>query len=147
MVKSIILAISLIFSGSVAFSQDLCEKMGAAAKENNLDKIKTLVEKKGADVNCTLHLDGRAQIPLVVLVTMEEKLEIASYLLLMGANPNSADAFGMTVLMWAAYHGDVELVKLLLNKGAIKDTKSSGGMDALSAAQEQGFTEIIELLK
>jgi ankyrin repeat protein len=54
--------------------------------------------------------------------------------------------FGTTALMWSAYQGHTEIVKLLLAKGADKDAKDRYGWTALAFATEGRHPEIIELL-
>jgi len=145
--KKILSITAILFLGiTFSIAQNIESQLGEAASKDNLKKVKHLVEKKGADVNCTWQINGAIQIPLIVYVVMEKKSEIATYLINRGANVNAKDGFGMTSLMWASYNGDVELVKLLLEKGADKNIEVKG-QTALSAAEEKGFTEIIELLK
>ena len=45
-------------------------------------------------------------------------------------DPNSIDLSGNTILMGAAFKGDVGLVKLLLNRGALKEIESFTGFTA-----------------
>jgi ankyrin repeat protein len=145
--KTIVSIIAILFLNITnSTAQTIESQLGEAASSGNLKKVKQLVEKKGANVNAVLQINGEIQIPLIVKVVMEKKSEIAIYLIEKGANVNAQDGFGMTSLMWASYNGDVELVKLLLEKGADK-TVEVKGQTALSAAEEKGFTEIIELLK
>jgi ankyrin repeat protein len=47
-----------------------------------------------------------------------------------GVDPNSIDLSGNTILMGAAFKGDVGLVKLLLNRGALKEIESFTGFTA-----------------
>ncbi len=143
-----ILSIIAILLLNITYSnaQNIESQLGEAASKGNLKKVKQLVEKKYADVNCMWQINEAIQIPLIVYVVMENKSEIARYLIEKGADANAKDGFGMTSLMWASYNGDVELVKLLLEKGADKNVVVKG-QSALSAAEERGFTEIIELLK
>lgn len=136
----------LFFFAAYSNAQNIESKLGEAASSGDLKKVKQLVEKKGADVNCHWTINGAIQIPLIVYVVMENKSEVASYLIEKGANVNAKDGFGMTSLMWASYNGNVELVKLLLEKGADKYVEVKG-QTALSAAEEKGFSEIIKLLK
>ena len=57
-------------------------------------------------------------------------VEAAEFLLGKGADPNSTDLSGNTILMGAAFKGDVGLVKLLLNRGVLKDIESFTGFTA-----------------
>ena len=64
----------------------------------------------------------------------------------LGADINSKDAQGRTVLMKAAALGDAEKVAMLLNAGADKGIPAMTGKTALDIAREYNHTEIVELL-
>ncbi|ATB29679.1 hypothetical protein MEBOL_003134 [Melittangium boletus DSM 14713] len=51
------------------------------------------------------------------------------------------DSQGMTPLMWAAWNGAVEVVKLLLSQGAVASVKDARGATALMLAAERGHLE------
>ena len=62
------------------------------------------------------------------------------------ADPNTAQADGMTALHWAVYHDDVETVKLLLAASANANAASRYGVTPLSLACTSGSTVCVELL-
>ena len=64
-----------------------------------------------------------------------------------GDDVNAAQGDGMTALHWAARHGDVELVKMLLAAGAnVKATTRLGSYTPLLMASESGSAGAIEAL-
>jgi uncharacterized protein len=56
------------------------------------------------------------------------------------------DSQGMTPLMWAAWHGAVGVVRLLLAQGAQPGTQDARGLTALVLACERGHLEVGQLL-
>jgi ankyrin repeat protein len=138
------------------------------------DVVKLLLEK-GADVN-TKDLKGRTPIqrafdsvgksPVMQLLTSREalcgpgrigtashnealdgrRMAIVRLLLDHGADPNTIVA-DCTLLMWAALHGQIDLVRLLLRKGADVNKKIGDGPPALLWAAIGGHSEVIDLLK
>jgi hypothetical protein len=56
------------------------------------------------------------------------------------------DGDGRTALMWAAYGGHTEVVKLLLDKGAHVNVQDNDGCTALMWPAYKGYTEITRLL-
>jgi ankyrin repeat protein len=73
--------------------------------------------------------------------------ELVEYLLKKNANPNIADATGITPLFWAVKSGNKELTELLLKYKADKTVKDSQGMTPFEYALQTNNTEIINLLK
>ena len=63
-----------------------------------------------------------------------------------GADPNTADRWGVTALTQAAARGDLESVKLLLSGGAAPDQASDAGNTPLMAASARGHLEVIQAL-
>lgn len=53
----------------------------------------------------------------------------------------------MTIGLWAANEGHLEVVRLLLKHGADKYMKSDNGYTAESIARENGHYQIAELLR
>src|SRR5262245_2746643 len=63
------------------------------------------------------------------------------------ADVNAALGDGMTALHWAAFHDDLELVKILLQAGAnVKATTRLGAMTPLFMASNNGNPGMIEVL-
>ncbi len=62
------------------------------------------------------------------------------------ADPNAAQADGMTALHWAAYHDDLEAAKLLLAAGAKAKAENRYGVTPLSLACTNGNADLIRAL-
>jgi len=61
--------------------------------------------------------------------------------------PNSRDPdLGITVLAWAAYHGNIEIAGLLIAAGADVNGKNEDGSQPLHAAAFTGHASVLELL-
>ncbi len=56
--------------------------------------------------------------------------EVSQFLIEQGADPNSTDLSGNTVLMGAAFKGDIAMVQFLIEHGARKDLKNPDGLTA-----------------
>lgn len=67
-------------------------------------------------------------------------------LLEQGADPNLAQADGMTALHWAAWHDSAETAARLLERGAQVSSVSRYGLTPLSIACEQGTEKLVERL-
>lgn len=63
-----------------------------------------------------------------------------------GENVNWSDAFGISLLMYAAGSGHEKIVILLLEHGADKDLKDMNGMTALDWAYKKNYEKIIKIL-
>jgi hypothetical protein len=63
-----------------------------------------------------------------------------------GANINSTDEHGMTALMWAAYHGHLEIVQRLVTAGAKLEAKDNDGWTALMLAADRGHLKTVQRL-
>ncbi|OXU20402.1 hypothetical protein TSAR_008714 [Trichomalopsis sarcophagae] len=79
-------------------------------------------------------------------VTSTITLSSIRHLLENGANINSKDENGNTLLHLAVKNDNIDVVKLLLNKGALVNDKTESGRTALHIAVEWGREENIRLL-
>jgi hypothetical protein len=102
-------------------------------RTENPDVIELLLSL-GADPNAPCD-DERA--PLIVALTSQTPLSTIQALLHAGANPNTADGFGMTPLMHASKNSDIEIVKALLAAGADVNAADKLGTTALHAARKR----------
>lgn len=73
--------------------------------------------------------------------------DLVTYLLSKNADPNIADATGVTPLFWAVKFGNKELVELLVKYKADKSKKDAMGMTPFEYALQTNNKEIINLLK
>lgn len=76
----------------------------------------------------------------------EQHAAIVRLLLNHGADPNTCVEYS-TVLMWAALHGEIDLVRLLLRKGADVNMKFENGSPAIVWAAIGGHHNVVNLLK
>jgi hypothetical protein len=67
-------------------------------------------------------------------------------LLARGAEVNAINAEGVTALMIAAYHGNVEMVRALTDYGADLHATDDDGFTALTLADHSGHEEIVRIL-
>ena len=74
---------------------------------------------------------------------MEDKADIASQLIKLGADVNLASFNGITPLHLAAAQGHVELVKELLDSGAEHDAITATGETATHFAAKNGYPDIV----
>jgi len=113
-----------------------------AAKEGDLDAVKSLIEK-GADINAK---DSDGRTPLMY-ASSYGYTEIVKLLIEKGAYVDAKDPKGWTSLMYAVFDGNTETVKLLIEKGADVNAKSDFGCwTSLILAARDGNTEIVKLL-
>ena len=59
---------------------------------------------------------------------------------------NLKDNYGKTALMIAAYHGKLEVAKVLLQNGANINLQNTNNWTALMFAAEKGHDKVVELL-
>ncbi|HVI47545.1 MAG TPA: ankyrin repeat domain-containing protein [Chitinophaga sp.] len=95
-----------------------------------------LILSKGLDINAKQTEGPYKRSPLNLAVTLTLK-EIADYLIKEGADINSTDANGNSVL-WAAvmwYRGDGFLIKRLIESGADVNQKNDAGISPIKLAK------------
>ncbi len=105
-------------------------------------KLKLLA---GAMLLATMHMAQAASTGVALLVSNGQKAE-ALQQIAAGADVNAVRTDGSSALLYAAYQGDVELVKALLDKGANPNLRNEYGAFPLSEAVQQGSQVIIDLL-
>lgn len=111
------------------------------AVENNIEAIKALVERKGADVNTLNDFGGS---PLSEAAGLGS-LELVKYLLSVGAKLKIPEQKEL-VLHAAVRSGSTELVKVILDAGAEVNDVESLDETALHVAAEDDHVEIVRLL-
>ncbi len=90
---------------------------------------------------------NKVKTQLLIVAAKLGKNKIAESVLNEGIDINIKDENGMTPLMWAAYHCNLNTVGFLLNKGADVNVKNESGYTALKLSEESLYPEIAELLK
>lgn len=119
-----------------------------ALKKRHIETARVLIER-GADVNFT---DNTYRTPPIVYAAMYRDRELIKLMIDRGANVNAKTGSGyeanpgFTALMEAAYHGDVEIGRLLLEHGADPLTETNNGTTAMSNARNRGHKQFMELL-
>ena len=98
--------------GKITFLKELSFEVYIAASSGKYERVKSLLATGLVDANhpwveASLHAAVRGNHARVVELLLEE-----------GADPDIADAIGMTPLMSAALRGNKYFVRLLLKKGA-----------------------------
>lgn len=101
----------------------------------------------GADVHAIV--DGRSILSASLSLRKrdEENIEIIQLLLEAGASPNRRSEDGKTVLYWAVFSEEKDIVQLLLSAGAtVEAEEPEDGHTSVHSAAENGNREIMELL-
>lgn len=80
----------------------------------------------------------------LMLAVYNGQRDFCEALLRAGADPNSMDLMGNTVLMASAFKGNLEMVKLLLQHGAAVTYKNHANMNVRDWAVMFGRTEVVE---
>lgn len=110
-----------------------------AILSNNLEFVSAFVDK-GVDINCH---DKLGWTPLHYAVQIYS-LEISKFLIEKGANVDSVDNHGNSVLWRAVFEskGRGEIINLLLNNGATKNLKNNYDVSPLELANTISNYEI-----
>ena len=115
----------------------------AAVKDNNIDNVKTLINK-GDDVN---ERNRNEETPLTIASSLGN-VEVAKILIINGADVNAKRYVNSyTPLMYAAEDGNDAVVKLLIDNGADVNARDKWGRTALAIAKEKRHTKVIQLLE
>ena len=85
---------------------------------------------------------GRTALMLAVL---NQKSEMANYLLEQGADPHKTDRKGRNAILWAAAKGKPKMVTLLLGHRATHVSKDRHGNTVFLTAAETGNEKVVEL--
>jgi len=116
----------------------------SAAAKGDIEAVKFLVKKGGADVESK---DFWQKTPLSQ-AAKNGHLAIAKFLVEQGrADVKSKDQLGQTPLSCAVDHGHLEVVEFLVKEGgADAEWKDSGGQTLLSRAAQNGHLDIAKFL-
>jgi len=110
-----------------------------AAYDGNLDKVKDALNA-GAEVN--VPNNGRSKYTALSFAIMKGHIKIVELLIDNGANVNTVDNKGNTVLHLASTNG--QIVQLLIDKGADVNAKNNNGETALLRAFKKRHIETME---
>ena len=131
---------------NVMTQEKLNEDLRYACRNSNVEIVKLLIIREGANVNAT---NGYGQTALH-WAAWNGYIEIVKLLIKYGANINFKDKWGRTALHYAACNGHTEAVKILIKANAYVDAKDKNGNTALSWAawfKRTTETAIVELLE
>jgi ankyrin repeat protein len=113
--------------------------------QNKKRRLMTRQEQDGLDIPTT-YLQPAGHFRPVVLESHAQEA-IIKLLLERGADVESIDSSGQSLLSFAAENGREAVVRLLLATGKVKiDAKDNNGQTALSQAIEKGYEVIVKLL-
>ncbi|CCG84076.1 protein of unknown function [Taphrina deformans PYCC 5710] len=110
-----------------------------AAARGNIERMKDLVEIKGATIDIT---DNAGVTPLHD-ACVQGRLEAVKYLLGAGATVSPKDCEGDYPLLDAAQNDNSEICQVLLDAGANPMMQNTKGMSALSEAEEGPLKNIL----
>ena len=127
----------------LSFSVCSCLKMDllAAAKTNNLERVRLLVEQ-GADKD----EGGIGGYTPLFWASRKGQLQVARYLVEQGATLDKASNYGTTPLSTAAVGGHLEVARFLLEQGANRDKTDDKGWTPLHCAALMGNLDTVMLL-
>lgn len=113
-----------------------------AAKQGNLDKVRSLVDTDPALVSAK---DKGGHTPLH-WAAASGNLDLVRYLLDKGAVIDAKNAQGLTPLAFTAFQGRVQAAGLLIERGADVNVRNPFNMTPLIIAAEQGAVELVKRL-
>ncbi len=97
----------------------------SAARNGNLEKIKSLLDEKGGDIDIDA-FDNNNHTALI-WASLNGHTQIVRKLLDNGADTDFSDNRGHTALILAALNGYIEIVRRLLDKGADVNAANNEG--------------------
>ncbi len=131
------------FKGN-ADTSPLIETCFADDNLNKHFKILKLLIKFGADVNMQVYGDSA-----LASAVMKGNVKVVKYLVEHGANVNTVDLFGNTILinLCNLKNEQYEIAKYLIKKGADIRIKNHRNLTALDYAKKRKFKRLISLLQ
>ncbi|GAB6019805.1 Ankyrin repeat domain 49 [Chamberlinius hualienensis] len=122
---------------------ELAEQLLTAAEEDDVDFIKSLLDKKLSIINAQDD-DGYTALHRTAY---SNKPKVAKYLLSRGADVDMVTLDGWQPLHSACRWNSIEVVQLLVNSGADVNARTKGGQTPLHiAASQQQSREVLKFL-
>jgi quinoprotein dehydrogenase-associated probable ABC transporter substrate-binding protein len=121
---------------------DLTQELANATLAGDQDRIKWLVEEKGADINA---YDPQGYAPLHTAARNRHP-ELAAFLVGLGAEVDAPDSDGMTPLIHAAMRKHVPTVEKLLELGADIEKPGTQGYPPLALSIAEAKFEVAKAL-
>lgn len=117
-----------------------------AAGKGHKNTVELLL-KSGADINI-LNNSGQTPGYWAYYLQGNNHQDIAKMLIEAGLDLNTqSKSSGWTMLMWASYRGDIDMVNLLLEKGADPAIKGKDGNNALDLAKRKGKLKVVYVIE
>ncbi len=108
--------------------------------EQNSDAVRQELEAMG--------FDQSSYGTVLVLAASQNNIHLARGVLTLNPDVNATDESGNSALIWAAYNGSAELVRLLVAVNGINlNYVDSDGKSALRWAEDKGHTECAQVLR
>jgi hypothetical protein len=125
-------------------------RMGIPAHEISARRCMTAWVALVLAVSFPTHLragTGAAAKPALLVAIDNNDAATAAALLKTGTAPDIADQDGVDALNWAAYDGELPIVRLLVEHGAKIDYNANGpGLTSLMAAAATGHADVVQYL-
>ena len=137
--------IGIILLTTIAISLTGCMSIQDAAREGNIEHIKTLLAL-GTDVDSRTF--GGDQASALHMASATGQVDTVKFLIQEGANVNIVNEASQTPLHYAAWNGHVEVIVILIENGAYVSGSESGLGDKvpLCAAAKGGHIKAAEVL-
>ena len=147
--------VSILFATGLIFGLNLYGTITQEVRVNffkqlmlkNFDDIESMFEKISRDdkndlVNRTV-LDHDEQ-SILCCAAQEKNLEVVQFMIKHGAHANKKSRIKLSPLYWAAFHGSLDMVKLLVENNA--QVNSHTTFVPLCIAAQKGFFDIVQFL-
>jgi hypothetical protein len=119
-------------------------KLIGAVKNGDIELVKRMIEKKGADIDART---AEGNLSTLMLAIRDKHEIVALYLIAHECDVNATSLYGETALHWAAANGKMHaVVSALIKKGADIDAKSHEGDTALTIAASNDHERTVRVL-
>jgi ankyrin repeat protein len=132
----------LLDAGAAFDGDDFC--FAIANSQGNVEIVQAFLDH-GADVDGAR--SGGAEHTVLMCAAENGFIEIGELLLAQGADINKVDVFNDPAVNVAAFHGELEFVKMLVDHGAELNIPGYNGNTAMGHALGNGHTEVADYLK
>mmetsp|Transcript_7122 Transcript_7122/g.13544 ORF Transcript_7122/g.13544 Transcript_7122/m.13544 type:complete len:533 (-) Transcript_7122:82-1680(-) len=116
-----------------------------AALENGHNNDIDAILDASVDETAANDLDIYGNSPIIIAARKQD-LEAVTSLAAKRARLNHQGKEGMTALMWAAYHGNMKIAKVIMDNQCDKNLKSTCGRTAVMFATERKHIAMVEYL-
>ena len=119
----------------------------SSTRNINIEVLKLLFDSINLSNNSINAKNNRGSNFFAECVVSGASIDTIKYLLKLGCDPNSVDGMSDTVLMTAAYKGNLELVKLLLDNKADPNKSNDFEQNSIAYASHPDSVQNIEICK